>query len=178
MAAWMHGWVCVWVCGCMDGWLHDCVGVWLHGWMTVCVCVCVCVCRYFAKLLGGELEHGVELLSDILLNSTYRERAVAEERDVVLREMQEIEKTTEELIFDNLHQAVQIYICMCVYIYACACVSVHPCMNACMNACVHECMYACVRIYESVYMYMCVWVGGQTCVCVCVCVCACLCTMS
>ncbi len=45
----------------------------------------------------------LEILSDILLNSKLEESAIERERDVILREMSEVNKKQEELVLDNLH---------------------------------------------------------------------------
>jgi processing peptidase subunit beta len=45
----------------------------------------------------------VEILSDILQNSHIDDAAVNRERDVILREMQEINDVAEEVVFDHLH---------------------------------------------------------------------------
>ena len=46
---------------------------------------------------------GVDILADILQNSTLGEREIERERGVILREMEEVEKQVEEVIFDHLH---------------------------------------------------------------------------
>lgn len=58
---------------------------------------------YYAKVMKKDLSMAVDILSDILLNSTYDKAAVEQERHVILREMEEVEKATEEVIFDRLH---------------------------------------------------------------------------
>ncbi len=45
---------------------------------------------YYAKVLGKDLRKGVDILSDILLNSNLDEKAINKERDVILREMEEV----------------------------------------------------------------------------------------
>jgi len=50
----------------------------------------------------------VELLSDILLNSTFSQAAVERERDVILREMQEVDSQIEEVVFDRLHEVAYV----------------------------------------------------------------------
>lgn len=59
---------------------------------------------YYAKVLKNDVPKAVELLSDILTNSTFSADAVERERDVIMREMQEVESMTEEVIFDMLHE--------------------------------------------------------------------------
>merc|ERR1719506_3260218 len=63
---------------------------------------------YYAKVLKKDVPKAVELLSDILTNSTFSEAAVERERDVILREMEEVEGITEEVIFDMLHEAAYV----------------------------------------------------------------------
>lgn len=58
---------------------------------------------YYAKCFRTDLRQGVDILADILQNSTLDQANVDFERGVILREMEEVEKTTEEVIFDRLH---------------------------------------------------------------------------
>jgi len=58
---------------------------------------------YYAKVFKQDLRKGVDILSDILLNSSLDKRNIEVERSVILREMEEVEKSTEEVIFDRLH---------------------------------------------------------------------------
>jgi processing peptidase subunit beta len=60
---------------------------------------------YYAKCFKQDLRQGVDILSDILQNSTLDQHSLDFERGVILREMEEVEKTTEEVIFDRLHLA-------------------------------------------------------------------------
>jgi processing peptidase subunit beta len=50
-----------------------------------------------------DVGKAVNILSDILLNSKLEEKAIERERDVILREMEEVNKQTSELVFDHLH---------------------------------------------------------------------------
>jgi processing peptidase subunit beta len=63
---------------------------------------------YYAKVLKKDVPKAVELLSDILTNSTFSQAAVERERDVILREMEAVESITEEVIFDMLHEAAYV----------------------------------------------------------------------
>merc|ERR1719240_925481 len=63
---------------------------------------------YYAKVLKKDVPVAVEMLSDILTNSTFSQAAVERERDVILREMEEVESMTEEVIFDMLHEAAYV----------------------------------------------------------------------
>eukprot|EP00550_Attheya_septentrionalis_P000357 CAMPEP_0198291266 /NCGR_PEP_ID=MMETSP1449-20131203/8851_1 /TAXON_ID=420275 /ORGANISM="Attheya septentrionalis, Strain CCMP2084" /LENGTH=475 /DNA_ID=CAMNT_0043989883 /DNA_START=12 /DNA_END=1439 /DNA_ORIENTATION=+ len=58
---------------------------------------------YFAKVFKDDVGRAVEILSDILLNSKLDPSAIERERDVILREMAEVNKQQEELVLDHLH---------------------------------------------------------------------------
>ncbi|PVU96143.1 hypothetical protein BB559_002493 [Furculomyces boomerangus] len=58
---------------------------------------------YYAKSLDKNVPQSVDVLADILQNSQLNEAAIERERDVILREQQEVEKVTEEVVFDHLH---------------------------------------------------------------------------
>mmetsp|Transcript_9102 Transcript_9102/g.13998 ORF Transcript_9102/g.13998 Transcript_9102/m.13998 type:complete len:474 (+) Transcript_9102:72-1493(+) len=58
---------------------------------------------YFAKVFNKDVGKALEILSDILLNSKLEEGAIERERDVILREMTEVNKQQEELVLDHLH---------------------------------------------------------------------------
>lgn len=58
---------------------------------------------YYAKCFKGDLGQGVDILADILQNSTLNQGHLDFERGVILREMEEVEKTVEEVVFDRLH---------------------------------------------------------------------------
>lgn len=47
----------------------------------------------------------VEILADILQNSTLPSDAIEREKGVILREMEEIEQNLQEVVFDYMHQA-------------------------------------------------------------------------
>ncbi|EOD37758.1 hypothetical protein EMIHUDRAFT_446942 [Emiliania huxleyi CCMP1516] len=63
---------------------------------------------YYAKVLKQDVPRAVELLSDILLNSTFSPAAVENERQVILREMEEVESQIEEVVFDRLHEVAYV----------------------------------------------------------------------
>lgn len=52
---------------------------------------------YYAKVFKKDLGRGLEILSDILMNSLIDASAVHRERDVILREMEEVNKQQEEV---------------------------------------------------------------------------------
>ncbi|XXG46754.1 hypothetical protein AAC387_Pa02g1517 [Persea americana] len=58
---------------------------------------------YYAKVLDKDVSKALEILSDILQNSCFSENRINRERDVILREMEEVEGQAEEVIFDHLH---------------------------------------------------------------------------
>ncbi|GAB4827370.1 hypothetical protein Ancab_034257 [Ancistrocladus abbreviatus] len=58
---------------------------------------------YFAKVMDKDVNKALDILADILQNSTFEEHRITRERDVILREMEEVEGQTEEVIFDHLH---------------------------------------------------------------------------
>jgi processing peptidase subunit beta len=58
---------------------------------------------YYAKSFNSDVPRCVDILSDILQNSTLSESAIERERDVILRESEEVEKQVEEVVFDHLH---------------------------------------------------------------------------
>ncbi|XP_071810304.1 LOW QUALITY PROTEIN: mitochondrial-processing peptidase subunit beta-like [Asterias amurensis] len=58
---------------------------------------------YYAKSFSNDLPKAVEILSDIVQNSTLGEAEIERERGVILREMQEVETNLQEVIFDHLH---------------------------------------------------------------------------
>ncbi|CEJ00612.1 hypothetical protein G6F70_004627 [Rhizopus microsporus] len=58
---------------------------------------------YYAKAFKYDVPQAVEILSDILQNSTLDPGAIERERDVILREQEEVEKQMEEVVFDHLH---------------------------------------------------------------------------
>jgi len=58
---------------------------------------------YYARVMQKDVPQAVDILSDILQNSTFSESAIERERNVILREMQEVEGQNEEVLFDHLH---------------------------------------------------------------------------
>lgn len=45
----------------------------------------------------------MDIISDILQNSKLETSAIERERDVILREQEEVDKQNEEVVFDHLH---------------------------------------------------------------------------
>ncbi|XP_022841363.1 Metalloenzyme, LuxS/M16 peptidase-like, partial [Ostreococcus tauri] len=58
---------------------------------------------YYAKVLKKDVGAAVDILSDILQNSALEKSQIERERGVILREMEEVEKDMEEVLFDHLH---------------------------------------------------------------------------
>lgn len=58
---------------------------------------------YFAKVFKKDVPVAMEIISDILLNSNLEPQAIEREREVILREMEEVNKNQEELVLDHLH---------------------------------------------------------------------------
>lgn len=59
---------------------------------------------YYAKVFSQDVPQALELLSDMLQHSVLDDDAITRERDVICREMEEVNKQTEEVIFDRLHE--------------------------------------------------------------------------
>lgn len=58
-------------------------------------------CGFFP--LSVSSISAVEILADIIQNSTLGEAEIERERGVILREMQEVETNLQEVVFDYLH---------------------------------------------------------------------------
>ncbi|XP_061195496.1 mitochondrial-processing peptidase subunit beta-like [Saccostrea echinata] len=58
---------------------------------------------FYAKCLSKDVEKAMDILSDIIQNSKLDEQDIERERDVILREMEEVETNMQEVIFDHLH---------------------------------------------------------------------------
>ncbi|SOV09468.1 probable MAS1 - mitochondrial processing peptidase beta chain precursor [Ustilago sp. UG-2017a] len=58
---------------------------------------------YYAKAFRKDVDKAVDIISDILQNSKLENSAIERERDVILREQEEVDKLKEEVVFDHLH---------------------------------------------------------------------------
>ncbi|KAN0063550.1 Mitochondrial-processing peptidase subunit beta [Thecaphora frezii] len=58
---------------------------------------------YYAKAFRKDVDKAVDIISDILQNSKLEASAIERERDVILREQEEVDKLKEEVVFDHLH---------------------------------------------------------------------------
>ena len=62
-----------------------------------------CTC-YTAKVLDEHFPIAIDVLSDILLNSVFDPKEIERERRVILEEINMVEDTPDDLIFDMLYQ--------------------------------------------------------------------------
>ncbi|KAL7161208.1 hypothetical protein ACSBR2_041792 [Camellia fascicularis] len=53
---------------------------------------------YYAKVMDNDVPKALDILADILQNSKFDENRITRERDVILREMEEVEGQTDEVI--------------------------------------------------------------------------------
>ena len=60
---------------------------------------------YFARVLGGDVPLAVEILADILQNSTFDPGELERERGVILQEIGEAHDTPDDLVFDLMQEA-------------------------------------------------------------------------
>lgn len=58
---------------------------------------------YYSKSFRKDVPQAVDIISDILQNSKLEKSAIERERDVIIREQQEVDKQLEEVVFDHLH---------------------------------------------------------------------------
>ncbi|OMO85898.1 hypothetical protein COLO4_21398 [Corchorus olitorius] len=58
---------------------------------------------YYTKVMDKDVFKALDILADILQNSTFEDHRINREREVILREMEEVEGQKEEVIFDHLH---------------------------------------------------------------------------
>ncbi|XP_043934456.1 cytochrome b-c1 complex subunit 1, mitochondrial [Protopterus annectens] len=59
---------------------------------------------YFIKAMAKDLPKVVEILADVLQNNILSESEIERQRDVILREMEEIEFSVQDVVFDHLHR--------------------------------------------------------------------------
>ncbi|XP_022114924.1 mitochondrial-processing peptidase subunit beta [Pieris rapae] len=58
---------------------------------------------FYAKCLANDVSSAIEILADIIQNSSLAEPEIERERGVILREMQDVESNLQEVVFDHLH---------------------------------------------------------------------------
>jgi predicted Zn-dependent peptidase len=59
---------------------------------------------YYVKLLKEDLELGVDIIADILLDSVYAPEELERERGVILQELGQVEDTPDDVIFDRFSE--------------------------------------------------------------------------
>lgn len=59
---------------------------------------------YHSRCFKKDIGKSVDILSDILLNSKFEQSKIEVERGVILREFEEVDGMTDEVIFDRLHE--------------------------------------------------------------------------
>ncbi len=59
---------------------------------------------FFANALDTHLKNAVEVLADIVCNSTFPQKEINREKQVVLEEIKSIKDTPEEYVFDVFHE--------------------------------------------------------------------------
>ncbi|KGJ06416.1 Predicted Zn-dependent peptidase [Paracoccus halophilus] len=63
------------------------------------------VTAYYARVLAGDVELALDVLSDILLNPVFDQREIEVERGVILQEIGQSLDTPDDVIFDWLQEA-------------------------------------------------------------------------
>ena len=58
---------------------------------------------YWARVMKKDTGKALDVIADILQNPKLDETAIEREKGVILREMEEVEKMPEEVLFDHLH---------------------------------------------------------------------------
>lgn len=59
---------------------------------------------YYARVLKQDVQLGLDILSDILLNSVFDENELKREQEVILQEIGQVHDTPDELVFDRLQK--------------------------------------------------------------------------
>lgn len=60
---------------------------------------------FYAKVLAEDAPLALDIVSDILLNSTFEPREVERERNVILQEIGQAQDTPDDIIFDHFQEA-------------------------------------------------------------------------
>lgn len=58
---------------------------------------------FYAKCYSKDLPQVVELLSNVVQNTQFKEQDIENERKTILSQLQEIENNNQEVVFDHLH---------------------------------------------------------------------------
>ncbi len=59
----------------------------------------------FSRILSAHIDRAVEVMADIILNSTYSKIEIEKEKNVILEEIKMYEDNPQELIYDLFYQA-------------------------------------------------------------------------
>ncbi len=60
--------------------------------------------NYYARVLKNDMPLAVDILADILQNSTIDESELAREKDVIIQEIGQVRDTPDDLVFDHLQE--------------------------------------------------------------------------
>lgn len=60
---------------------------------------------YYAKVLKEDVSLGVDIISDILVNSTFDEQELSRERSVIIQEIGQAADTPDDIVFDYFQEA-------------------------------------------------------------------------
>ncbi len=60
---------------------------------------------YYARVLKGDEGTALDILADILLNSSYADDELEREREVILQEIAMIQDSPDEIVYDLMHDA-------------------------------------------------------------------------
>ena len=60
---------------------------------------------YYARLMKNDLPLALDILSDIVLNATYRSDELSREKDVIIQEIGQVRDTPDDMIFECLQEA-------------------------------------------------------------------------
>lgn len=59
---------------------------------------------FFAKMLKGDIELAIDILSDLIINPSFHAEELEKEKDVVIQEIKQTVDTPDDIIFDYLQQ--------------------------------------------------------------------------
>lgn len=59
---------------------------------------------FYAQVFKKDVPKAVEIIGDMLLNPKLDDAAIEQERRTILRELEEVQAITEEVVFDSLHE--------------------------------------------------------------------------
>ena len=61
---------------------------------------------YYVQMLSNRLKEGIEVLSDMFINSTFSEENLEKERNVIIEEIRMYDDIPEEIIHDRIYKYV------------------------------------------------------------------------